>query len=83
MVTPSVGTPGSNWAEVPYKYRRGTWHTGELPHQSGEVFDRDGEEEGGNKGWGKTRVIVGINAFDWGIGEEVRKLFVGFNVLRG
>ncbi|GMI24145.1 hypothetical protein TrCOL_g9602 [Triparma columacea] len=78
MVTPSVGTPGSNWAEVPYKYRRGTWHTGELPHQSGEVLYRDeGEgkegEDGGNRGWGKTRVIVGINAFDWGIGEEVGK----------
>ena len=72
---PKVGKEGGEWAEVPYRYRRGTWHTGELPHQSGEVFYKEeaGKEEGGNRGWGKTRVIIGINAFDFVIGGEVSK----------
>lgn len=76
MLDPSP-REGNGWVEVPYKYRRGTWHTGELPHQSGEVtygsLGDDNCGDSGNTGWGRTRVIVGINAFDHVCGPEISK----------
>ena len=63
--------PDNGWVEIPYKYGRGIFHTGELPHQSGQVFYSD-ENNGGDR-WGTTRVMVGINAFGHEIGPEVMR----------
>jgi hypothetical protein len=72
LIDPTPDSDGKNgWAEIPFKYGRGIFHTGELPHQSGKVEYSEAKSGADLDQWGKTRVMVGINAFGWDIGPEV------------
>ena len=65
----------TNWVTVPYRYNRGIFHHGQLPHLSTPIksISSFGEDAENNRQRSKSRVILGMNVFGHDIGPEVSK----------